>query len=158
MTDTGNQFVYFPVDGGKQFDYYPPIDPPDARTPPMPTPQPRYTEDAIYDACAKVERSIATLAALRTGIAGALPIAEAESLMDDVEDYLDILKVKFARALDVFHAAIERIEREDEAPDADEIAASRADWLRGQRDDYDPAFDICDELAANDNASAIGAA
>jgi hypothetical protein len=111
------------------------------------TPQPRSPEDAIYDGCAKVERSIATLAALRSGIAGELPIPEAESLMDDIEDYLDILKVKFIRALDVFHAAIERIECDDTEPDADDIAAMHADWLRDQRDD-----------AANDNAEATGAA
>jgi hypothetical protein len=68
------------------------------------------SDNALYHGHAKLERSIAALGALRRSVAGTLPLAHAESLMDDIEDDMAAVGVKLTRALGVFEIEIARIE------------------------------------------------
>jgi hypothetical protein len=65
---------------------------------------------ALYAAHVKLERSIATLATARSSIDGVLPLAAAESLMDNVETHFDHIRVALTRARELFDAAIDRAE------------------------------------------------
>jgi hypothetical protein len=67
-------------------------------------------DNALYQAHAKLERSIALLAGVRRSIAGTLPLAAAEALMDHVETHFDSIRVAMTRAAGVFESAIDRIE------------------------------------------------
>ncbi len=72
--------------------------------------------EPAYAACAKLDRSIACLAALRRSIDGALPHPAAEALLDDIEDHFDIVGVKLKRALAIMQTEIEHIEALEEMP------------------------------------------
>ena len=58
-------------------------------------------------AAARLDRSIVALTALRGSINGTLPVAAAETLMDDIEDHLNIIGVKLKRALAIVETEIE---------------------------------------------------
>ena len=64
----------------------------------------------LYAGAAKLERCLSRYTALRCSIEGTLPIPAAEALMDDIEDYLDVIGVKLKRALTVFEGEIGRAE------------------------------------------------
>jgi 4-hydroxyphenylpyruvate dioxygenase-like putative hemolysin len=67
-------------------------------------------DNALYQAHAKLERSMALLAGARNSIKGVLPLAAAERLMDNVETHFDHIRVALTRAAGVFESAIDRIE------------------------------------------------
>jgi hypothetical protein len=67
-------------------------------------------DNSLYQGHAKVTGAISALAALKRSLGDRLPLAEAESAMDDIGDHLDAIGGKLARALAVFDAAITEIE------------------------------------------------
>jgi hypothetical protein len=67
-------------------------------------------DNALYQAHAKLERSMALLAGARNSIKGTLPLAAAECLMDNVETHFDNIRIALTRAAGAFESAIDRIE------------------------------------------------
>lgn len=65
-----------------------------------------HHQTAVYTAYAKIDRSVAQLAALRHGIAGPLPLAGAEELMATVEGDIDVIGVALKRVHELFERAI----------------------------------------------------
>jgi hypothetical protein len=68
-------------------------------------------DNALYQAHAKLERSLAKLATARVSIKGTLPLIAAERLMANVETHFDHIRIAQTRARDILKAAIDRIER-----------------------------------------------
>lgn len=67
-------------------------------------------ECAVYEAAAvKLEGCLTHYMALRSAIAGMLPLPAAEALMDDIEGYLDIVGVGIKRADDMVGRELIRI-------------------------------------------------
>ncbi len=97
-------------------------------------------ERPVYDAASRLEKSIATLASLRTATNARLPIVEAEAEMDDIDDHFAAIGKKLAAALAIHDAAIERMQIEED------VRYIRANGL----------FALADR-AANDNAKAKAA-
>lgn len=67
-------------------------------------------DNALYQAHAKLERSISALGHARRSIAGTLPLAAAEALMCGVETHFDHIRIALTRAAGVFESAIDRVE------------------------------------------------
>jgi hypothetical protein len=65
---------------------------------------------ALMDANTALGRSLAALAAIRSGLRGTLPLATAEALMDDVEDHLNIVGVRLNRASELLQAELDHAE------------------------------------------------
>lgn len=84
----------------------------------------RTNESAIYAGCAKLERSLAALAVLRSMVKGPLPIAAADSEMDDIDEHLDAISAKLTVARSLHENAILAADQ-----DANE---SYLDWRREQ--------------------------
>ena len=63
----------------------------------------------LYDATARLEQAIEAMGNVRRCIVPRLPVAEAEALMDDVEDQIDALRAKFGAALDLLEAESARL-------------------------------------------------
>jgi hypothetical protein len=95
-------------------------------------------ERPVYDGCARIEKSLAMLAALRSLVQPQLRIDTAEAAMDDIEGDMDRIGAKLGAALAIHVAAIERMQLDEE------IRYARAHGLFALAAKGEPAF-------ANDN-------
>lgn len=68
------------------------------------------SDHALYSTHARIERTLAAVAAVRSSFRGVLPLAAAEALVADVETHLDHVRIALTRARDIFAVAIDRIE------------------------------------------------
>jgi hypothetical protein len=68
------------------------------------------SDNALYQAHAKLGRAIALLATAQRSVAGTLPLAAAEVLMDGIEDDFANIRVALTRAAEVTGNAIDSIE------------------------------------------------
>ncbi len=66
----------------------------------------------LQDAQARVAKATRHLEGMQAAIKGRMPVNEAEALLDEVEDYFDILRVKFSRTLHVLDVELERLQAE----------------------------------------------
>lgn len=68
------------------------------------------SDSALYNAVAKINRSVTKLAEARSAAADTLPLPAAEALMDGLEDHFDAIRVALTRAQDVLLLTIDQIE------------------------------------------------
>lgn len=68
------------------------------------------SDNALYAADAKLQRSLACLSTARSSIKGSLPIAAAEALLTEVETHFDHIRIAVTRALAILEVEIDKIE------------------------------------------------
>jgi hypothetical protein len=82
--------------------------------PGLPSLPPAEYGEQVNRALRRLERGTEALASLDRAITGRLPVAEAESLMDDIEDHMAAIKAKLAGAHGIIGAEYDRIFNTDE--------------------------------------------
>jgi hypothetical protein len=68
-------------------------------------------DNALYQSHAKLERTLAAVAAAKCGIKGTLPVDAAEAMLDDIETHFAHIRVALTRALAILGKEIDLIER-----------------------------------------------